>query len=147
MAEEIKESNIKSLLDEKKIKLTKREKKIAEYLLSTFIAAFVAVVFGWVLFRVEDVNLALQWLGRMLVPWKYTVTAYPLSDYMNPHIWTMMCAALLGMGPLQLLADRTGLVARWRFSWAETAALILLMALCIAALASSVYNPFIYFKF
>ena len=32
MAEDIKESNIKSLLDEKKIKLTKGEKKIAEYL-------------------------------------------------------------------------------------------------------------------
>lgn len=113
----------------------------------SWLYAFAAVVFGWVLFRVEDVPLALQWMGRMLAPWKYTVTAYHLYDYVTPQMCLLLPVALLGMGPIQTLADKCGLNARWKFSWPEVLLCVLLLGLCLATLASSTYNPFIYFKF
>ena len=112
-----------------------------------WVYAFAAVIFGWVLFRVEDVPLALQWLGRMVAPWQYTATAYHLYDYISPQMYALLPAALLGMGPLQALADRCGLTERWKFSWLEVPLCAALLALCLITLASSTYNPFIYFKF
>ena len=91
--------------------------------------------------------LALQWLGRMVAPWQYTATAYHLYDYISPQMCALLPAALLGMGPLQALADRCGLTERWKFSWLEVPLCAALLALCLITLASSTYNPFIYFKF
>ena len=124
--------------------LEKGLKKIGPF---AFLYAFIAVVFGWVLFRVEDIGTALLWMGRMLTPWKYTVTAYHLYDYVTPQTWTVLAFALLGMGPVQALADKCRLTARWRFSWAETLFCAGMLFLCISTLAGSTYNPFIYFKF
>ena len=59
----------------------------------------------------------------------------------------LLPVALLGMGPIQTLADKCGLNARWKFSWPEVLLCVLLLGLCLATLASSTYNPFIYFKF
>ena len=111
------------------------------------IYAFVAVVFGWVLFRVEDVPMALAWMQRMVTPWQYTGTAYHLYDYVTPQTWVLLGAAVLGMGPIQALADKLRLTERWKLSWPEVLLCTGLLALCFASLAGSTYNPFIYFKF
>lgn len=113
----------------------------------SWLYAFLAVMLGWVLFRLEDVPTTLQWLGRMLAPWRYTAASYPLYDYITPQMLCLLPAALLGMGPIQALADKWGLAERWRFSWMEVLLCAVLLALCIITLASSTYNPFIYFKF
>ncbi len=112
-----------------------------------FLYAFIVVVFGWVLFRVEDLPAALQLMGRMLTPWRYTATSLHLYDYVSRHMLMLLPAAFLGMGPVQALAERAGLAEKWKGSWLEALALIALLALCIGSLASSTYNPFIYFKF
>ncbi len=109
--------------------------------------AFLVVVFGWVLFRVEDVPAALQLMGRMLTPWRCTATRLYLYDYISRHMVMLLPLAFLGMGPLQALGEKTGLAAKWKYSWIETVYCGALLALCIGALASSSYNPFIYFKF
>ena len=113
----------------------------------SWLYAFVAVMLGWVLFRLEDMPTALQWLGRMLAPWNYTVTSCPLYEYITPQMIALLPAALLGMGPIQTLADKCGLTERWKFSWLEVLLCTALLALCIATLAGNTYNPFIYFKF
>ena len=112
-----------------------------------FIYAFLVAVFGWVLFRVEDVSAALNLMGRMLAPWRFTATTVHLYDLITPQIlWTLL-PAVLGMGPLRLAADRAGLTERYRGSWAEVVYCTVLLLLCFAALAANTYNPFIYFRF
>ena len=112
-----------------------------------FLYAFAVAVFGWVLFRVEDAPAAFALMGRMLTPWRYTATPYHLYDYVNRHMLMILPLAFIGMGPLQALAEKTGLAAKWKYSLPETLVCIALLALCIGALASSTYNPFIYFRF
>ena len=112
-----------------------------------WIYAFLVVVFGWVLFRVESLPDALALMGRMLTPWRYTATRLHLYDYVSRHMLMILPAAFLGMGPLQALARRVGLAEKWKYSWLEAVCCIALLALCIGSLASSTYNPFIYFKF
>ena len=109
--------------------------------------AFLVVVFGWVLFKVESLPDTLMLMRRMVTPWQFTVTPYHLYDYVNPYILSMLALAVAGMGPIQILADKTGLKKWWVGSLWETVYCIVLLALCIGALASSSYNPFIYFKF
>ena len=109
--------------------------------------AFLVVVFGWVLFKVESLPDALMLMRRMVTPWQFTVTPYHLYDYVNPYILSMLALAVAGMGPIQILADKTGLKKWWVGSLWETVYCIVLLALCIGALASSSYNPFIYFNF
>ena len=114
---------------------------------AAWIYAFLAAVFGWVLFRVEDVPTALQWMGRMIAPWKYTATRLHLFDYLSRHMLMLLPLAFLGMGPAQAIAAKLGLAAKWKYSLIEAAYCVCLLALCIGALASSSYNPFIYFRF
>ena len=64
---------------------------------AAWIYAFLAAVFGWVLFRVEDVPTALQWMGRMVAPWKYTATSCPHLRLYTPQICLLLPAAFLGM--------------------------------------------------
>ena len=104
-------------------------------------------MFGWVLFRVEDVNTALQWMGHMLTPWAFTQTSCHMVDIITPQMCALLPAAALGMGPLRLLADRLGLTERWRFSWPEVLYCAGPPFVCIATLTSARYNPFIYFRF
>ncbi|MBQ9301148.1 MAG: MBOAT family protein, partial [Clostridia bacterium] len=108
---------------------------------------FLAVVFGWVLFRVEDLPAALALMGRMLAPWRYTGTGLHLYDYVSRHMLMLLPLAFLGMGPIQALGEKTGLAAKWKYSLPEALLCIALLALCVGSLASSSYNPFIYFKF
>ncbi|MBQ9198120.1 MAG: MBOAT family protein [Clostridia bacterium] len=109
--------------------------------------AFLVAVFGWVLFRVEDAPAAFQLMGRMLTPWRYTVTPLHLYDYVTRHMLMMLPLAFLGMGPVQALAEKTGLAKKWKYSLPEAIFCAALLAVCIGSLASSSYNPFIYFKF
>ena len=113
----------------------------------SWLYAFLVVVFGWVLFRVEDLPGALALMGRMLTPWRYTATSLHMYDYVSRHMLMLLPVAFLGMGPVQALGRKTGIAAKWQYSWLESVCLIALLALCIGALASSTYNPFIYFKF
>ncbi len=124
--------------------LDKLLKKLGPF---AFVYAFIAAVFGWVLFRVEDVSTAIQWIKHMLAPWRYTVTTCHMVDIITPQMCALLPAAALGMGPLRLLADRFSLTERWRFSWPEVLFCAGLLFVCIATLTSSSYNPFIYFRF
>ena len=62
-----------------------------------------------------------------------------------------MCA-VLGMGILREMLQRVRIGEKnalevWEFSWGEIIFLTAVMVLSIMSLASSTYNPFIYFRF
>ena len=105
---------------------------------------FVVVNFGWVLFRAEDIVLAMQYLARMVMPWKYTegITTWYYLD--NKTVFIGICA-VIGMGVLKLLPEKAAL--KWRDSVWEAIYCTLILFLSMAAIVSNTYNPFIYFQF
>ena len=105
------------------------------------------VVFGWVLFRVEDLERALGYFRRMLQPWKYAAAPLPLSAWADGYTAAMLVLGVLGAGILQAVLRRTGLDRKGRYSAAEIAFCAAVLVLCIMSLASNTYNPFIYFRF
>ena len=107
---------------------------------------FFTVVFGWVFFRLENLWDAMFALKRMILPWQYPLAMQPY-EYLNMQIVFTWLAAFAGMGIIQSILKKTRLADRLRNSPFEAVYLLLLLLLCISALASNTYNPFIYFKF
>jgi len=116
------------------------------HLLLSRIYLFFVVIFGWVLFRVENLTDALFAIKRMMMPWMYQVDR-AIQEFVTPHAMVMVLCAFLGMGVIQQLLKKIKLHDKLRFSMLETVYLLLILFLSIAALASNTYNPFIYFKF
>ena len=108
------------------------------------IYCFIIVNFGWVLFRAENIVLALQLLARMIMPWKYVegISGWYYMD--NKTILVGLCA-VLGMGFLKILPKK--IVDMWRDSIPEAIYCTLILFLSMAAIVSNTYNPFIYFQF
>lgn len=108
------------------------------------IYCFIVVNFGWVLFRAEDIRLAVGLLSRMVMPWKYQggISSWYYMD--NKTIFIGICA-ILGMGFLKFVPE--GIVRKWKGSVAEAVYCVLILFLSIAAIVSNTYNPFIYFQF
>ena len=106
---------------------------------------FLVVMFGWVLFRADNTSYALHYLLKMLLPWRYQPATIPYWYYLNHKTIFCFIAAVLGAGLLKKLPAR--LANRWRGSIPEAIWCVALLVLCIASLAGSTYNPFIYFQF
>ena len=111
----------------------------------SFLYTFLAVNFGWVFFR-TGTGTALSLLARMFMPWRYVTSGLSLwecADYKT--VFVLVCA-VCGMGWFQnLISERKKEV--WRFSLPEIFWCAVMLILCIAAIASDTYNPFIYFQF
>ena len=103
------------------------------------VCTLLLILLGWVLFRADTPPEALRYLRGMLVPGARSLQSL-----------TPRAALMLGLGAL----GATGLRRRWldgipprtrdALGLAAAPALILL---CLIALASDSYNPFIYFRF
>lgn len=101
-----------------------------------------AVMLGWVLFFFEDMGQLVAFFAKLFTPTATNVEAVNL---------------ILGFGPLLLVScvAATPLLKNWgdrlqntRFiRYGKLAACGVIFFLCVAALASNSYNPFIYFRF
>lgn len=104
------------------------------------------VLVGWSLFRVEDMGE----LGRL---WKIMFTGgggpYRIGMFADARIWTLLVLGVLLCGPLQSLCP--ALTRRFYredgTTWADAAAMAVVLALCTVLLVCNTYNPFIYFRF
>ena len=107
----------------------------------THIYTMFLVMLGWALFFFEDLGALGGFLAQLFTS-SSSAEAMPL---------------ILGYLPLLLtgVLASTPLWKKWNIFkkdstpalWVETAALALMLLLCIASLASQSYNPFIYFRF
>ncbi|MBR5230989.1 MAG: MBOAT family protein [Clostridia bacterium] len=122
-------------------KLLKRIRPLA------WLYTMLAVTFGWVFFRVENIAHALAVCKRMVLPWLYVRSTYPIESYVNLHTLAALAAGVLGAGVIQWAGRRLRLTDKWKNSLFETVFLAAVLLWCIASLASNTYNPFIYFKF
>ena len=101
-----------------------------------------AVALGWMLFYFEDSAALFAFLGRLFRPEASGLPAlHRILAYLPTALIAALCATPL---PARLWAR---LRQRPWADWGRIPALGALLLLCIAALASQSYNPFIYFRF
>lgn len=106
------------------------------------------VNFGWVLFRADTIGAAIEYVKHMILPWQYRETEFLLRELLDDH--TIFCLVIggIGAGLLQKFAGKYGrMEKRWHGSVAEVVFCAAVLALSIISLASTTYNPFIYFRF
>jgi alginate O-acetyltransferase complex protein AlgI len=100
---------------------------------------FHLVVFGWILFRAQSVELAGQFLGQLVVPGPATLITVPVA------------LAVVVTIALQLLPERGTLALQGYFERLPTPVLGIGLALLVvvvsATLSSTGVAPFIYFQF
>ena len=117
-----------------------------------YVYAFFVANIGWVFFRADNIRLGFQMLKRMFLFWQYPVNGYSVREFLDNHTLFVLVCAVLGMGILQEILRRIRIgeknaLEAWEFSWGEIIFLGVVMVLSIMSLASSTYNPFIYFRF
>ena len=96
---------------------------------------FLIVNFGWVFFRSNGILNGIKYITRMVAPWRDTGLQPIISwNYLNRQ--TLIKAIV----PKQV-------TEKWKDSVLEAIYIFILLILCMAAMASDTYNPFIYFQF
>lgn len=104
------------------------------------------VNFGWIIFRAGSLMDALILIKRMLMPWAYTRYDISIWEYMDMHSIFIFVCAFAGMGIVQKVIPPR-IRDWWKGSVLEWAYCVGILVLCLANLAGSTYNPFIYFQF
>ena len=106
------------------------------------IYATVSVLLGWALFYFEDLGALGSFLAKLFVPAASTAQGTSLMLAFLPILAVSIFAATpLAKGFLAARAEKSFV------RWGRLAVAAVLMVLCVAALASQSYNPFIYFRF
>jgi alginate O-acetyltransferase complex protein AlgI len=113
---------------------------------------FLLVLFSWVLFRSKDLGCAMQYLRRMLDFTANRVTPeYPWNEMMGAPAWAVLAAAVVitfapaflhSAGPAPATGEKRVAVRVLQY-----AVSLVLLVFSAAALATSKFNPFIYFRF
>ncbi len=110
------------------------------------IYTFFVVNIGWVLFRANDTWTGLRYIARMM-PWRHRdIQFIETWNYMDRKTVFVFACAVIGMGFINRFAPKR-VKDLWSGSVVEAVYCILVLILCLAAIASDTYNPFIYFQF
>lgn len=109
------------------------------------------VVIGFTIFRADDMGQALNIVSQMFVGFQFTdIGVITLQSLMTVYNLVILAVAFVAMTPL-VRNKAEELAVKYHSRHAVTclkyAASVLLMALCMLSIASSSYNPFIYFRF
>lgn len=102
------------------------------------------VVFGWVLFRIENWSDAI-FLQKTMLGFNESDSLFTLYSVMNPYYWTLFCIALVCSLPVFsfIKVKKTGAT----FMSIERFSILIIFILSIVEMANSTHNPFIYFRF
>lgn len=114
----------------------------------SIIITFIITLVGWVLFRAETLPFAWQYIGKM-----FSFDFSPSGIFFERKFWTILIVAIFfsfwgALPGIEAWQDRL-------FAKVQKHKTILLMVLfsiiffviCLAAITSSGFNPFIYFRF
>ena len=115
--------------------------------LISWIYTILVVNIGWVFFRLDDLEKSLAIIARMLQPWRYLLSTYSLMELLSVKMILLIFAGIIGAGIIRHIFKKTGLKKKLQYSVIEIVYCSILFILCIMSLASSTYNPFIYFRF
>ena len=107
----------------------------------------IAVILCWVIFRSDNMTLAVKYIGCMLHP-RAEYAAFGLKYFSPRYICVVLFSAFLSL-PLARNVWRKirPRLPRFLSAAAEDAFYLALLLLSLATAVSSTYNPFIYFNF
>ncbi len=100
-----------------------------------------SVILSFVIFRADTMTAAARYLASMFTPG----SAAPALTLLDPYTLTILAVAALFSAPV--VPRLRAWAGAHRLDWVGYAVSIPLLLLCIMSLASSTYNPFIYFRF
>lgn len=123
------------------------KKFLAKHKITAHIYTMIIFIFGWVLFRADDLIQAGVMVKRMLIPWEYTKSSLLTGKVFGNKTITIILAGILGCGLIQIILQKIKIIENGKNSYLEIAYCSIIFILCIAMLASGTYNPFIYFRF
>ncbi|MCM3701157.1 MBOAT family protein [Paenibacillus macerans] len=136
------------LIIERVLKRTNIKIKIPKIL--TWIYTMLIVVVGWVLFRASDLSYAINYLKIMFgITHPYDV-GFTVWYYLDPMVITMIIIACIASLPIsKYVRENVGAYEDHNgFSLLfQNAYVAILLVICIMFIATSTYNPFIYFRF
>ena len=131
------------LMIEKRILLSGNSEITLFHKLSRHIYVILVFVFGWVFFRAENLSVAIDYISVMVGLKTNPVVGFGLLYYLNRKIIIILIVSCLFCYP-------------WNYDFfkkykggfiAKDILLFLILVSSIASIASSGYNPFIYFRF
>lgn len=110
------------------------------------IYAMLVIIFGWLLFRISNMEDAYTLFKVMISP---TRGLWDPRIFANAKILLLMAVGIILCGPLQALLPqlRKGLFDEEHFSIPDLIIMTLLLVLSTTVIISGTYNAFIYFKF
>lgn len=123
------------------------KKFLARHKITAHIYTIIIFIFGWVLFRADNLIQAGVMVKRMLMPWEYTKSSLLTGKVFGNKTITIILAGILGCGIIQIISQKIKIIENGKNSYLEIAYCSIIFILCIAMLASGTYNPFIYFRF
>ena len=105
-----------------------------------------AVFIGWIFFRADDLAAGCRIVRALVVP---RDSPFRIEAFFSPALGVLLLTAFCLCGPVQALFPklRAALFDETKTRLWEPFALTAILALCVIQLASSSYNPFIYFRF
>jgi alginate O-acetyltransferase complex protein AlgI len=108
---------------------------------------FVVLLFGWLLFRSQSIHEFAFFVRRM-----FSFTEAENFIWLNPKFWTMLGIAVFfsfwgGFKNIEQWIDRLWLNPGNKLIITFSLLSIVLLVLCIAAIAATGFSPFIYFRF
>lgn len=134
------------IIIEKIINIKEFEQKYTQKWVRTLqhIYCILAFVLGWVMFRSESMGYALTYIRNMFGLIKVHDIQYAMPYYIdNFEIIIFVCAIVCSMPVFSRILEVKNKIGKAFINiW-----LIILFMLSVATIASSTYNPFIYFRF
>lgn len=111
------------------------------------------ILFSWVLFRSEDIDYAINYMGAMLDIDNMSLTRFQIERLINNEtIIVFLVGGILSMPLYRLIHQKLFEFQRknngvFLVSAFQVFVPVILMVLSIVKVSSSTYNPFIYFRF
>ena len=102
------------------------------------------VMIGWVIFDFTDTASMFSYLGQLFDFSRGVLTEQAMYPVMS-HLPLLGIGVVAGWPMGRKVYDQ---VSTWEHAWVlEAVVTAVVLLLCIAALVSSTYNPFLYFRF
>lgn len=107
------------------------------------------VTIGWVIFKIEDIDILIPYLKCMFGIYRADWVKYQIAYYADSRsVCVLMIAILLSYNIKgMLLKILRNHMSDDLMQISQNAVSIVLLLLCLITLTNSTYNPFIYFKF
>lgn len=112
------------------------------------IYVFFVVIIGWVFFRADNLNLAVEYLKGMFF-W-HLEEQIPLRMVVSNQFFVVLLFSILLSGVLQSVLrkiKRNEFFESEKITWIDDFTMPAVLIICIICLVSGTYNPFIYFRF